>query len=147
MFGFILRASNDPDFYCSCFVSETRRPDDSILFFRTKSWSAFIRFGITQKSGFISISFFFRVIIGSIVIGFRIWAAVKILTTSLEEIVPVPVGIVEVNFTLVLINTGHFCIDIVSDFLEPTRVQSVSLLATAFGDITQNPLLEAGSDL
>ena len=78
------------------------------FFFRTKSWSAFIRFGITQKSGFISISFFFRVIIGSIVIGFRIWAAVKILATTLEEIVPLPVGIVEVNFTLVLINTDHF---------------------------------------
>ena len=69
------------------------------------------------------------------------------LTATLEKIVFVPVGATEVNFLLVLINTCHFVVHMISDFPEATRVKPISLLATAFGNITQDPLLEAGSDL
>ena len=58
-----------------------------------------------------------------------------------------PVGLVKVDNTVVLFNTCHLVVDVVGDLLQPHRVVAIVRLASALGNVTEDPLLIAGTNL
>ena len=74
-------------------------------------------------------------------------SAVEVLVAIMVEVVLVPVGIVKVNHAGVHLNALHLLEHIVGNGHQTARVKPIILLAAALGNIAQNPLLEAGSNL